>query len=355
MPPRAVYRAVAGPSFATAGSALARAPGLGPALDRELAVDVVDVFLDRADRDHERIGDRLIGMPGGDQAEHSRSRALNGSARICGAGRGAACCSGTTDDVAQRCPSPGRGGQERCRIRAPPATHGPRSAPAGPHGRSLIHKDADVALRRGECQRALQVCRAACGVALHLQCQRAQRSVSRSRCPSVRPPRPRPAARRACRAWARGRAGIAPPLGNRHPRQRQVLHLMQVAAPIAGFEVARRGPAIAAARSALCISQTCARTAGPARDQAVEERAPRGPGRRTAAAFQLRPACIPARLLQPCQREVRRRHDPPRRPRTCRAPRRYVPASGASARIQIVPLAEQLAQSGVIVPLPTSA
>jgi hypothetical protein len=42
---------------------------LGAALYLELAVDVVDVALDRAERDNKRIGDHLIGMTLGDQAQ----------------------------------------------------------------------------------------------------------------------------------------------------------------------------------------------------------------------------------------------------------------------------------------------
>jgi hypothetical protein len=43
--------------------------GLSAALHVELAIDVVDVLLDGANRDDEPIGDRLIGMPIGDQAQ----------------------------------------------------------------------------------------------------------------------------------------------------------------------------------------------------------------------------------------------------------------------------------------------
>ena len=43
---------------------------LGAALHVELAVDVVDVLLDRTDRNHEPVGDRLIGMTLGDQAQY---------------------------------------------------------------------------------------------------------------------------------------------------------------------------------------------------------------------------------------------------------------------------------------------
>ena len=42
---------------------------LGAALHVELAVDVVDVLLDRADGDDQPVGDRLIGMTVGDQAQ----------------------------------------------------------------------------------------------------------------------------------------------------------------------------------------------------------------------------------------------------------------------------------------------
>ena len=42
---------------------------LGAALHVELAVDVVDVLLDRADRDDELVGDRLIGEASGDQVQ----------------------------------------------------------------------------------------------------------------------------------------------------------------------------------------------------------------------------------------------------------------------------------------------
>ena len=42
---------------------------LGAALHVELAVDVVDVLLDRTERDDEPVGDRLIGMALGDQVE----------------------------------------------------------------------------------------------------------------------------------------------------------------------------------------------------------------------------------------------------------------------------------------------
>ena len=42
---------------------------LGAALHVELAVEVVDVPLDRADSDDQPVGDRLIGMPVGDQAK----------------------------------------------------------------------------------------------------------------------------------------------------------------------------------------------------------------------------------------------------------------------------------------------
>ena len=43
---------------------------LGAALHVELAVDVVDVLLDRTDCDDEPIGDRLIGKTLGDQAQN---------------------------------------------------------------------------------------------------------------------------------------------------------------------------------------------------------------------------------------------------------------------------------------------
>ena len=42
---------------------------LGAALHVELAVDVVDVLLDRTDCDHQPVGDRLIGKTIGDQAQ----------------------------------------------------------------------------------------------------------------------------------------------------------------------------------------------------------------------------------------------------------------------------------------------
>jgi hypothetical protein len=42
---------------------------LGATFDRELAVEVVDVAFDRADRNDQCIGDRLVRMPLGDQAQ----------------------------------------------------------------------------------------------------------------------------------------------------------------------------------------------------------------------------------------------------------------------------------------------
>jgi hypothetical protein len=43
---------------------------LGAALHVELAVEVVDVALDRADGDDQPVGDRLIGVTLGDQAQN---------------------------------------------------------------------------------------------------------------------------------------------------------------------------------------------------------------------------------------------------------------------------------------------
>src|SRR5262249_9992456 len=44
--------------------------GLRPAFDAELAKDMIDVFLDSGNADHEPCGDFLIGMTVGDQAQH---------------------------------------------------------------------------------------------------------------------------------------------------------------------------------------------------------------------------------------------------------------------------------------------
>src|SRR5512142_3412675 len=44
--------------------------GLGPAVDAELAVDVLDVLLGRGDRDHEPVGDLSVREPFADESQH---------------------------------------------------------------------------------------------------------------------------------------------------------------------------------------------------------------------------------------------------------------------------------------------